>query len=78
MKNLPINRVVINGTVTIKKKAFTSDELKHYERCGVVLVKSINGSGYDVYYKTHFICYVEEKSNRLVFKQPTRILINKA
>lgn len=60
MKNFPIGRIVINGTVKINKKAFASEELKHYERCGVVLVKSINGGGYDVYYKRHFICYITE------------------
>ena len=61
MATKPLGRIIINGTVTISKKAFTSDKLKDYEGCNVVLVKAINGTGYDVYYKTHFICYVEER-----------------
>lgn len=58
------NRVVMRGSVKINGKVFTSEVLLHYEGCSVVLVKSINGSGYDVYYKTHFICCVEERERQ--------------
>ena len=52
-------RKVCNSAINIYGEKFKNEELKEYNGCEVVLVKAINECGYDIYYKTKFICYLQ-------------------
>lgn len=58
-------RKVSNSAVNIFGEKFKNDELKNYNGSQVILVKAINGCGFDIYYKTKFICYIQTVSPEL-------------
>lgn len=54
-----LRKKISNGSVNIFGKRFKNNILKDYNGCEVVLIKDITECGFDVYYKTHFICYIK-------------------
>ena len=54
-----ITRKVSNGAINIYGEKFKNEELKEYNGCAVVLVPAVNDCGYDIYFKTKFICYIQ-------------------
>lgn len=58
-KKAAITRKVSNGTINIYGGKFKNEELNEYNGCVVVLVPAVNDCGYDIYYKTKYICYIQ-------------------
>jgi hypothetical protein len=52
-------RKIVNGNINIFGEKFNSPELKAYNGHQVILKKSKRGCGYDIYFKSKFICYIQ-------------------
>lgn len=58
-------RKVINGSINLLGEKFKHSGLKIFNGSQVILIPSNTGCGFDVYYKTKFICYIQTVDSNL-------------
>lgn len=58
-------RKIVNGSINLFGEKFKHPDLRIYNGSQVILLPSNTGNGFDVYYKTKFICYLQTISPTL-------------
>ncbi len=58
-------RKVVSSSINLYGEKFKHPELKRYNGSQVILIPSNTGCGFDVYYKTKYVCYVKTVDPRL-------------